>query len=269
MPYADNLTDRPAADAVRSRIDWKYALGLARTDPGFDYSVLSKFRTRLIEGGAEQRLLDAMLTQFQANGLLTSGGRARTDSTHIVAAVRTLTRLECVGETLRAVLNDVAVVAPDWLRQHVTDDWCERYGKRLEESRLPKGEAKRAAYAQQIGADGLHLLQALSHDATPRWLREIPTVEILRQTWVHQYSTDAKGQVRLRQATDLPPAGQRVDSPYDPEAHFGNKRSMTWTGDKVHLTETCDADALHVMTHVETTEAAVADVAMTEPMHQA
>lgn len=269
MQYADNLTDRQAADAVRSRIDWKYALGLELTDPGFDHSVLSKFRTRLIEGAAEQLLLDAMLAQFQAKGLLKSGGRARTDSTHIIAAVRTLNRLECVGETLRAVLNDVAVVAPDWLRQQVTDDWFERYGKRLEESRLPKGEAKRSAYAEQIGADGLHLLHALYHDATPRWLREIPTVELLRQTWVHQYYTDANGQLRLRQTKDLPPAGRRVDSPYDPEAHFGNKRSMTWTGYKVHLTETCEANALHVITHVETTEAAVSDVDMTEPIHQA
>jgi transposase len=269
MQYADNLTDRQAADAVRSRIDWKYALGLELTDPGFDYSVLSKFRTRLIAGGAEQLLLDAMLAQFQANGLLKSGGRARTDSTHIVAAVRALNRLECVGETLRAVLNDLAVVAPDWLRQQVTAEWFERYGKRFEESRLPKGEAKRSAYAQRIGTDGLQLLQALYHEATPRWLQEIPTVELLRQTWVHQYYTDANGQLRLRQAKDLPPAGTRVDSPYDPEAHFGNKRSMTWTGYKVHLTETCDADALHVITHIETTEAAVSDVAMTEPIHHA
>jgi transposase len=102
-----------------------------------------------------------MLAQFQANGLLKSGGRARTDSTHIVAAVRALNRLECVGETLRAVLNDLAVVAPDWLRQQVTAEWFARYGKRFEESRFPKGEAKRSAYAQQIGADGLQLLQAL------------------------------------------------------------------------------------------------------------
>jgi transposase len=182
MQYADHLTDRQAADAVRSRIDWKYALGLELTDPGFDYSVLSKFRTRLIEGGVEQLLLDAMLDQLRAKGFLQSGGRARTDSTHIVAAVRTLNRLEGMGETLRAVLNDVAVVAPDWLRQQVTEDWFERYGNRIEESRLPKGEAKRTAYAEQIGADGLHLLHALYHEATPRWLREIPTVEILRQT---------------------------------------------------------------------------------------
>jgi len=120
MQYADHLTDRQAAEAVRSRMDWKYALALELTDAGFHYSVLSKFRTRLVAGGAEQLLLDALLTRLQATGWLKAGGRARSDSTHIVAAIRGLNRLECVGETLRAALNDLAVVAPDWLRQQVT-----------------------------------------------------------------------------------------------------------------------------------------------------
>ena len=97
----------------------------------------------------------------------------------------------------------------------------------------------------------------------------MPTVELLRLTWVHPYYTDANGPLRLRQAKDLPPAGRRVDSPDDPEAPFGNQRNPTWTGSKVHLTETCEANALHVMTHVETTEAAVSDGVMTEPIHQA
>jgi transposase len=139
----------------------------------------------------------------------------------------------------------------------------------VEESRLPKGEAQRYAYAEQIGADGLQLLQALYQEATPYWFRTIPTVEVLRQTWMYQYSTDENAHLRWRQAKNLPPAGMRIDSPYDPEAHFGNKRSITWTGYKVHLTETWEDDAPHIMTHVETTEAAVTDVTMTKPIHQA
>jgi transposase len=269
MQFAADLSDRAAAEAVRSRIDWKYALSLELSDPGFHYSVLAKFRKRLVAGQAEQVLLDAMLDRFQACGLLTAGGRARTDSTHVLAAVRACNRLECVGETLRAALNDLAVVAPDWLRQQITADWFERYGKRFEESRLPKGEAKRYAYAEQIGADGLQLLNTIYHVTTPHWIREIPAVEILRQTWVHQYHYDEQGQLRWRKAQDLPPAGMRTDSPYDPEAHFGNKRSITWTGYKVHLTETCEEDAPYLITHIETTEAAVTDVTMTAPIHQA
>jgi transposase len=266
MQFADALTDRQAADAVRSRIDWTYTLGLELTDAGFHSSVLSKFRTRLVTGGAAQLLLDVLLTRFHACGLLTAGGRARTDSTHGVAAIRALNRLECVGETLRAALNDLAIVAPDWLRAQVTADGFERYGTRIEASRLPKGEAQRDAYAEQIGADGLQLLGAVDHETAPHWLREIPTVDILRQTWVHQYYTDEHGHLGWRQAQDLPPAGMRMDSPYDPDAHFGNKRSITWTGYKVHVTETCDDATLHVITHVETTEAAVTDVTMTAPI---
>ena len=84
-------------------------------------------------------------------------------------------------------LNDLAVVAPDWLREQLSADWFERYGRRFEESRLPKGEAPRYAYAEQIGMDGLQLLNAIYHETAPCWLREVPTVEILRQTWVYQY----------------------------------------------------------------------------------
>src|SRR5262245_38145893 len=269
MQFAADLSDRAAADAVRSRIDWKYALSLDLTDPGFHYSVLAKFRKRLVVGQAEQVLLDALLERFQEQGFLKAGGRARTDSTHVLAAVRACNRLECVGETLRAALNDLATVAPDWLRQQITADWFERYGKRFEESRLPQGEAKRYAYAEQIGRDGLQLLHALYHATAPRWLREIPIIEILRQTWVYQYYTDEQGHLRWRTAQNLPLAGMRMDSPYDPDAHYGNKRSITWTGYKVHVTETCDTDTLHVITHVETTEAAVTDVTMTAPIQRA
>ena len=113
MQFAEGLSDRQAADAVRSRIDWKYALSLALTDPGFDCSVLSEFRARLIAGSLEHQLLEAMLTHFQARGWLKARGPQRTDSTHGLAAIRMLHRLESVGETLRAALNSLAVVAPD------------------------------------------------------------------------------------------------------------------------------------------------------------
>jgi transposase len=143
MHFAADLSDRAAADAVRSRIDWQYALRLALTDPGCHYSGRAKVRKRLVAGQAEQVLLEAMLDRLQESGLLTAGGRTRTDSPHVLAAVRACNRLECVGATLRAALNDLAVVAPDWLRQQITADWFERYGKRVEASRLPQGEAPR------------------------------------------------------------------------------------------------------------------------------
>src|SRR5438034_5934118 len=92
LQFMEELPDRQAADAVRSRIDWKYLLGLELTDPGFDASVLCEFRARLLSGGAEQRLLDRLLVLCRERGLLGARGRQRTDSTHVLAAIRTLNR---------------------------------------------------------------------------------------------------------------------------------------------------------------------------------
>lgn len=133
LQYAEGLSDRQAADAVRARIDWKYALSLPLTDPGFDSSVLSEFRTRLVTGGMEQALLDQMLVQFREHKLLSARGRQRTDSTHVLAAVRTLNRLERAGETLRHALNSLAIVAPDWLRVQSEPEWIDRYSRRVDD----------------------------------------------------------------------------------------------------------------------------------------
>ncbi len=95
LQFAEGLADRQAAEAVRSRIDWKYLLGLDLGDPGFDFSVLSEFRDRILRGGVAQRLLDELLERFRDRGLVKERGKQRTDSTHIQAAVRNLNRLEC------------------------------------------------------------------------------------------------------------------------------------------------------------------------------
>jgi transposase len=266
--FMEGLSDRQAAEAVRSRIDWKYALGLDLADPGFDYSVLVKFRARLLAGSAEMLLLDRMLEQFKAQGLLKARGKQRTDSTHVLAAIRTLNRLESVGETLRAALNAIATVAPEWLRGQAAPEWFDRYSTRIEESRLPKGQEAREQYAELIGADGSHLLSAIYAPSAPAPLQDLPAVQILRRSWVYQYYAQ-EGRLRWRKAEDLPPAALRSDSPYDPEAHYGNKRSQTWTGYKVHVTETCDDEEIHLLTHVETTLAGVTDSELSAPIHEA
>ena len=214
LQFSENLTDRPAADAVRGRIDWKYALGLALTDPGFDFSVLSEFRTRLITGGAEERLLTTMLTGFRERGLLKDRGTQRTDSTHIVAAVRALNRLEIVGETLHAALNVLADLAPDWLREQVTAEWFLRYGKRFADYQLPKAKRDRQAFAETMGCDGLQILTVLAHDTAPGYLRAVPAVEILRQVWVQQFYQE-DGVLHWREITDCPPSSLMIASPYD------------------------------------------------------
>jgi transposase len=268
LQYVEGLSDRQAAQAVRGRIDWKYALGLELTDAGFDASVLSEFRTRLVTGGAEQQLLDTLLDRFRERQWLKARGRQRTDSTHVLAAIRTLNRLESVGETLRHTLNVLAVVAPDWIRAHSQPEWVDRYGPRCEEYRLPTSKEERQAFAETIGADGLQLLTAIDTDPHSAWLAQVPAVQTLRQIWAQQYRVDA-GVARWRTSDDLAPAAEQLHSPYDPDARYGKKRSTTWVGYKVHLTETCEPDAPHLITQVETTSATTADVAMTQPIHDA
>jgi transposase len=265
MQFAENLTDRQAADAVRARIDWKYALSLELTDDGFNFSVLSEFRQRLIANGAEARLFELMLIGFQERDLLKAGGKQRTDSTHILANVRELNRIEFVGETMRAALNELAISAPDWLKAWVPAEWFKRYGHPFSEYRLPQTEAERLDLGEQIGCDGIDLLTRVY--AEQPQLGQLPQVEILRWVWVLQYYTDEDDRTRWRRKGNTPPGERIVTSPYDTDARLSKKRGSQWTGYKVHLTETCDEDAPHLVTHVETTLATGADSKVVEPIH--
>jgi transposase len=229
MQFAENLTDRQAADAVRGRIDWKYALGLDLTDAGFDFSVLSEFRTRLLTGEAVERLLSQMLRLFVERGLLHARGTQRTDSTQVVAAVRDLNRLALVGETLHHALNILAQEAPTWVRAQVTADWFLRHGQRFSDSRLPKGRQDRQQLAETIGQDGVHLLTQLYDATAPAALRALPAVETLRQVWVQQYYQGGDG-VRWRDAKNCPPASLLIASPYDLESRYSDKRGPHWRG---------------------------------------
>src|SRR2546428_6357591 len=208
-----------------------------------------------------------MLERFHDHKLLKARGRQRTDSTHVLTAVRALNRLQCVGETMRHALNSLAVAAPDWLRPHIRPEWLERYGHQLDEYRLPKKETERAALAAIIGADGFELLEGIYASETPAWLRELPAVETLRRVWLQQYYAPDAGPIRWRAAADSPPAALLINSPYDPDARYSGKRDLTWVGYKTHLTETCDPDEPHVVTHVETTPATTHDGQVVEAIH--
>ena len=264
--YLEGVSDRQAAENVRRCIDWKYALALPLEDRGFDASVLSEFRTRLVEGQAEQGLFDTVLTCLRERGLLRARGRQRTDSTHVLAAIRTLNRLACVAETLRHALNELADVAPDWLRTQITPDWFDRYRQRVEEYRLPKGKAERQQLGETIGRDGFTLLQAIDAATAPAGLWARPALQVLRRVWIQQYYVPAPA-VRWRTAEDLPPHALLICSPYDTEARYATKRETHWTGYKVHLTETCDEGEPHLITNVETTSATTNDVELTGIIH--
>lgn len=267
LQFVEGLSDRQAAAAVRGRIDWKFLLGLELTDPGFDHSVLSEFRDRLVDR-APRRLLDLILDRLREAGLLVRPGGQRTDSTHVLAAVRRLNRLENTAEHLRAALNALAVAAPDWLLEAVPADWFDRYQRRIEEYRLPRGEGPRTQYMEQTGEDGIRLLTSVRGPGAPAWLWQIPAVEALRRCWVQEFVL-SEGRVRVRGPKDMPPSRDRIESPYDDEARYCVKNAREWSGYKVHLTETCDPDRPHLITHVATTEATVTDVEVTESVHVA
>src|SRR5450755_2590652 len=212
---AEDLTDRQAAEAVRTRIDWKYALGLDLPDPGFDDSVLCEFRARVAGGGLDQVVLDTLLERLAAGGLVAAGGKMRTDSTHVIAAVRDLNRLELAGEAVRACLEALAVAAPGWLAGHLDDSWGKRYAARTGTWRMPASATKKKELALAYGRDGRTLLKAVyaaaGSDPDLAFLARLHQVGVLRVVLVQNYLTvvDERGREVIKRreadAEGLPP----------------------------------------------------------------
>ncbi|MFF8844381.1 transposase [Streptomyces sp. NPDC015127] len=302
LQYAENLTDRQAAEAVRCRLDWKYCLGLELDDAGFDFSVPSEFRDRLAEGDRADRLLAVMVERLVAAGLVKRRGRVRTDSSRVLAAVRRLNRAELVAETLRVALEELVVHGEDWLASLVTANWADRYGRPVRYDRLPRGGDALIAYVLRVGAEGMHILRAV-HDAdAPTGLRALPAVEVLRQVWVQQYWIDEDGQLRWRgtkssrdrasrrtkerrntgnasadgrhdpASARVPWSGMEIVTPHDPEARYSQKVTAAgqqdWIGYRDHQTETGDETHPNVIVQVTTRPAPEQDIDALDRIHQ-
>jgi transposase len=281
LQFAENLTDRQAADAVRGRIDWKYCLGLELTDQGFDFSVLSEFRGRLVAGRREKLLLALLLRRLGEAGLVGPGMRQRTDSTHVLARVRELNRLELAGEAVRAALEALAAAAPGWLASVTDPPWQLVYGQRITDLRLPESKAARAELAAQYAQDGYHLLEQAYSPAAPAVARELPAVQALRLILIQQFyrETGPDGEkVTWREDAQhgLPPGRAKIVSPYDLDARYGEKRGKGWLGYKAHYSETVSDPAgddpqtgrpARPNLVTETTHACVPDVVMTGTIH--
>jgi transposase len=268
LQCAEGLSDRQAVNAVRGRSDGTYVLRLELTDPGFEASVLSACRGRLRAGSAASLLFDTLLMWCRDRQLVTARGRQRTDSTHMLAAVRALNRIEVVGEAMRHVLNTLAVVAPEWLRAVRPPDWGDRYARRAEDDRLPRAQPARAALTLTSGHDGWRLRAAIDHADAPPWLREVPAVARLRRVWLQNDGWDGT-QLHGREAANIPPAAPCINSPDDADAHDARQHTTPWVGDKGHRTETGDDDRPHLITKVETTLGPAADGATTPQLHAA
>lgn len=276
LQFREQLPDRQAAVALAARIDWKYLLSLDLSDPGFDFSVLSEFRARLLAGGAEARLLEKLLVRCRELGLVKARGQQRTDSTRVLAAIRVLNRLELIGETIRAALNELSRVAPTWVQSVVPSDWYERYGRRIEDDRLPQSQEKRARYAQTLGEDGFRLLALLADATVPVAWRTLPTITTLQVVLARHYEQGPQlcagqtiQQIRFKENRELPKAAEGIESPYDRDARYRSRYETAWTGYLVHLTETCESEEVHLITHVDTTQATVHEAQRTAAIHQA
>jgi transposase len=298
LQMAEDLTDRQAAEAARTRLDWQYALGLALDDEGFDFSVLSEFRARVAGHGMEEAALDALVAKLAGEGLVKAGGKQRTDSTHVIAAVRALHTIELAGESVRAALEALAAACPGWLGQRLcVADWTRRYGARIDSWRLPAGKAARDRLTIEYARDGYALVSACYEEDAPVWAREIPAVQVLRTVLLQNFTrvADSQGKEVIRRrepepggGDGVPPAHLKISSPYDADARWGGKKDLLWLGYKLHISETCDdppgcgcppapaapARCAHdvqpnLITHVATTDATVADAVMTTPVNQA
>jgi len=271
LQFLHHLSDREAVAAVADRISWKYALGLELEATGFDASVLSEFRDRLAEPGRADGLLEVVLDRLKAAGLIRAGQAVRTDSTHVLAAVRRLNRVEHAGEALRAALEEIAGIWPDWIVPLLEPGWDLRYGRKVETGRLigrGRGKTTMDKLAAQIGADGQALLAAIDADPAAGWMNQLPQVAYLRLMWDQQYRPAPGGGLQLRDVADLPPSAQRSQSPYDSQARFSSKNDgeITWVGFKAHLSETCDDDLPHLVIDVHTHKATDPDATATAPI---
>jgi transposase len=302
LQRAENLTDRMAADQVRTRLDWKYLLGLALDDPGFDHSVLPEYRKKIAEGELEQAPLDALLERLSAEGLLKASGKQRTDSTHVAAAVAALNRLELAGESVRAALEALTAAHPGWTAGVLdVSEWSRRYGTPVTDWHPPASKTKQDELAVTYAKDGYALLEAVYDKKSPAWLAGLPAVDVLRRVLIQNYTrvihADGREVVKRREkqpeGDGLPHGRHRIGSPYDTDARWGAKRDEFWLGYKLHVTETCDdvspcgctgdgpaarsghergcaaAAFPNLVTHVATTDATVTDNAMTSVIDDA
>ncbi|GCE09332.1 transposase [Dictyobacter aurantiacus] len=237
-------------------------------DEGFDFTILCDFRQRLIDAHAESLVLEPILTVSRQRGWLKAGGKQRTDSSAVLAAVRTLNSLESVGESMRAALNDLAKQNPEWLLLHMAPDWFDRSVHRFEMTRFPKQESKQQALRKQVGEDVARLFDGLQRQETPAALGQLPSVIRLRQVFDQHYERSQTG-VRWRDGPAVTNE-DRIVSPYDEQARSARKRELIWLGYKIHLTETCDQDPHmpHLIVQVHTVPATTPDSMAVEPILQ-
>ena len=245
----EKLADRQAVNSLRMRLDWKYALHLPLDYEGFDFSVLSEFRDRLIKGEAEGRVFEKLVKQIQEMGLIKEHGKQRTDSIAMLTKVRRLCRVETVVETLRLAIVAIVETDREWSEEIIPPSWEEKYGERFVRQRYSEKDWKE--YEEHIGENGQWLLKRLEKGSAPAGLQDLPEVQVLKTVWAQQFREEA-GKMAY---TDLRKydGHAQIQSPHDPEARYSRKRHFEWLGDKVQVSETDDEGYPHIITDIVAT----------------
>jgi transposase len=244
--FMERVADRQAAQALRMRLDWKYALHLPLEDSGFDFSVLSEFRDRLIEGNAAQRVFEKLVEEIRALGLIKEHGKQRTDSIAMLTKVRRLCRVETVVETLRLAVVALVEADREWSEEIIPPSWEAKYGERFVRQRYSEKEWKE--YEEQIGEEGQWLLRRLETGGAPAELQDLPEVQVLKTVWAQQFRA-AGGKMAYTELKKYDGHTQ-IQSPHDPQARYSRKRHFAWVGDKVQVTETDDEGYPHIITDI-------------------
>jgi transposase len=247
--FMEKLPDRQAAESLRQRMDWKYALRLPLADEGFNFSVLSEFRDRLLEHEAEGRVFESLVQEFRALGLIKERGKQRSDSIAMLTKVRKLSRLEMVIETLRLAVGALLREDREWGEKMISPSWEKSYGERFVMQRYTAKEWDK--YEEQIGPDGQWLLEHLEGEKAPAEIRDLPEVQVLKTVWAQQFQ-ESEGQITYQELKSYDGHTQ-IQTPHDPEARYGKKRHHEWVGAKVQLTETDDEGLPHIIIDIVVT----------------
>ena len=253
--FMEKLPDRQAAEALRMRLDWKYALHLSLDDEGVNFSVLSEFRDRLIDGQAEGRVFETLVAQIRAMGLIKPQGKQRSDSIAMLSKVRWLSRLEIAVETLRLAVVSLVKVDGEWSSAILPPSWEDKYGERFVKERYTEKEWKE--YETNIGNDGQWLLKRLAEEGAPKELRELADVKLMETVWTQQFQEES-GKMVFKELKKYDGRAQ-IATPHDPEARYSRKRDTEWIGDKVQVTDTDDAGYPHIITDIVSTESNLTD----------
>ena len=233
LQFLERAPDRQAADMVRYHLGWKLALNLELGDRGFHHSTLSVFRERLEKNKRARVAFDAIIEGLQEHGLVPKRGRQRLDSTHVLGMVARLSRLECVRETLRLALEELAPLLPETSRPGFWTLQWERYVESKLDYRSPE-----AALLQKLSLAGEDVWRLLGWlETLPEAVRNGRQVELLRRVFAEHYTIEA--------GTKITPvkihATGVVQNPHDPEAQWcakgEGKSRKEWVGYKVQVAE--------------------------------